>query len=124
MITFILFVIVFVIWYVLGAKNGIPSFGKKKEDLTERIDFLSMVRKGDKLRIYEYSDKNSFLSDYKITYKVVRNDPTLNAVEFKQYDIIGDPFTLYYEDNRFRSVIDDNIMLVSELIEINEKNKN
>ncbi len=118
---FLFIILIGVGFYVLGAKNGLPKISlipksqREKRRYEERIDFLSVLKKGDNIKIYEIDDENCFRHNYKRTYDVVENYRDLELLSVKRYSY-DSPTDIPYDSKHLKDIIEDNMNLVARKI--------
>ena len=117
MLLFIFIILIGVGFYVLGAKNGLPKFkfGTSKKKFQERIDFLSVLKKGDNIKIYEIDDENCFTYNYKRTYDVIENNRDIELLSVKRYSY-DSPTDIPYDSKHLKDIVEDNMKLVARKI--------
>ena len=128
---FIIIILIGLAIYVLGAKNGLPELKfdfwnktkKAKEELEDRMGFLSLLKPMDSIKIYEHDDSSCFKYDYKRIYTVFKNEPKKQILTIDGYYSHQSKKEFTYDDLHLSNIIDDNAVLVNKKILRVKKNE-
>ena len=125
---FLFIILIGVGFYVLGAKNGLPKISlipksqREKRRYEERIDFLSVLKEGDRITIYEHTDSMCFTYNYKRDYVIKTNDPDSQIISVQRYSH-RQPVKLLYDSEFLKDLLEDYMALLQVKVSQAKENK-